>query len=273
MAARRSLRGPHLSVQFSLTEGRTFQTLKPGCAWPAGVEPLQLHPAAVLEGEQQALSGFIGAKLSGGQFHFTASILGKVVNFGKCSRAGAEAKAREVDSAQLLVHGFRAKTNMQWNTFTQADIAHVAELLRGKRVDVELAVVRAFNARRPWNGVNVAGEGWSTKLTCHKTADGKTIHLQWGGFKTAQQAADQADAGFLALLGLGATTNYPASLCSPAALATAAAYLIRMGVESARVDANVATVEQVRGLSLRLGLHQHRGLVLCASGRFCSPIS
>jgi hypothetical protein len=70
----------------------------------------------------------------------------------------------------------------------------------------------------------------------------KHATISWADMGSCEEAAHQADRGLLAARGVSATgTNFPASSYSQGFV------ISKVGGEKARVEANLAAVDQVRG--------------------------
>jgi hypothetical protein len=194
---------------------------------------------------------------------FAMAIQGKRVQIAQVPRAEAAAGARLYDAAQIVINGAHAKTNFSLDGFAADEIAAVISLLRGKGVDVRRAVddMRQAHADAPWLGVgpgvpSEAGTSYTAQLAFHAYDSSKVITLEWSALGSADAAARQVDCGILALQGPDCRTNFPASECSAEAIAEAGTYAVLKGVPRARVEANLAAVEQVRGELLVSGACQ-----------------
>jgi hypothetical protein len=73
----------------------------------------------------------------------------------------------------------------------------------------------------------------------------KQKQLLWYGLPSAAAAAQKADCSYLAVQGLGCTTNFPASLYGRLQLEEAGEHAISKGVDGARVKASLEAVEKV----------------------------
>jgi hypothetical protein len=181
------------------------------------------------------------------------SCYGKNINLGSFSPEAAQEGARLFDCLQLLLHGPHADTNFEWSSYTRADIAAAASFLEAKGVDVHQAIAAAREARGTceWIGVHrTAGRAsWTASVCCQigNNAGYAALHNK-RGLVSAEAAAHQADCGFLATRGLGCTTNFPASTYSQEQLQEAGDYAVSKGVEAARVEGNLAAIQQVCGL-------------------------
>jgi hypothetical protein len=195
---------------------------------------------------------FKGGSLVKGRYRFRVKLSGKDINLGYLSPEAAEPGARLFDSLQLLLHGPHADTNFEWSSYTRADIAAAASFLEAKGVDVHQAIAAARAARGTtgdWIGVHqTAGRtSWAARIHCQvgNGAGYTTLHKS-EGVLSAEAAAHQADCGLLATRGLGCTTNFPASTYSQQQLQEARNFATRVGAEAARVEGNLAAIEQVR---------------------------
>jgi hypothetical protein len=192
---------------------------------------------------------FKGGLLVKGRYRFRVRFSGKEINLGSFSPEAAEPGARLYDSLQLLLHGPHANTTFEWSSYTRADIAAAASFLEAKGVDVHQAIDAAREARGTtcdWIGVFLrAGRAsWDAAATCGSSRNGGW-KVEWNGLVSAEAAAHQADCGYLATRGLGCTINFPASTYSQQQLQEAGDYAVSKGVEAAKVDENLAAVEEV----------------------------
>jgi hypothetical protein len=188
-----------------------------------------------------------GISLSKGRYRFRVKCCGKGIALGSFSPDAAEPGARLYDSLQLLLHGPHADTNFAWSSYTRADIAAAASFLHAKGVDVHQAIAAAREARGTtcdWIGVyQRAGRAtWEAQIRM----GGSGWQFGWHGLVSAEAAAHRVDCGYLATRGLGCTTNFPASTYSQQQLQEAADFATGKGAEAARIQANLAAVEQVR---------------------------
>jgi hypothetical protein len=184
------------------------------------------------------------------KFDFCLSVSGKSVFLGQFSPEAAVAGARRRDALHLLLHGPHADTNFEWSSYTRADIAAAASFLEAKGLDVHQAVAFAREARGDgWNGVHFRKDrpSWTVHLQCQRGENGNRTAVDWYGLRSAEAAAHQADCGFLAIRGLGCTTNFPASTYSQQQLEAAGEYAVSKGAKAACVAENLAAVQQVRG--------------------------
>jgi hypothetical protein len=83
-------------------------------------------------------------------------------------------------------------------------------------------------------------------VTFQTGEDGGRKSVHWCGQRSAEAAAHQADSCFLAMRGLGCTTNFPASTYSQQQLRQAGDYAVSKGVEAVRVEENLNDIAQVR---------------------------
>jgi hypothetical protein len=120
----------------------------------------------------------------------------------------------------LLLHGPHADTNFEWSSYTRADIAAAVLFLEAKGVDVRQAIAAARQARdstSEWIGVSRKTGSATWRVCIHNKNGGNGASrptLSWCRLVSAEAAAHQADCGFLAMRGLGSTTNFPASTYS-----------------------------------------------------------
>jgi hypothetical protein len=206
---------------------------------------LMLVPAV-----QGTLPAYRGSCLRLGRSHvyqFEAFVLGRNIYLGCFTLEDAKEGARMYDALHLLLYGARAKTNFEWSTYTRADIAAAAQLLQDKGLDVHKAIMHA-RLTRPggeWYGVNATrGVSWRAYVCC-SSANGSRKEVVWWGLPTAEAAAHQADAGRLAVTGLGCTTNFPASSYTKLQLEEVGRYATSKGTETVHVAACLEAVEQV----------------------------
>jgi hypothetical protein len=187
-------------------------------------------------------------------FQYQKRISGRVVHLGCYSiKEGHESKkakaaARLYDAVELLLHGPYAETNSEWSAYTQADIASAVNFLEGKGINVHEAVAASRDGQgaREWIGVTTQrGSAWRTKVNCKRENGKGQIAISWPWVSSAEAAAQQADCGLLAVHGLQATTNFPASSYSQQQLEKAQERAIRNGVDAERVQSNVEAVGKV----------------------------
>jgi hypothetical protein len=181
-------------------------------------------------------------------YRFRADVLGVDISLGCFTAAKAEQGARKYDALQLLLYGSRAKTNFEWSSYTQADVAAAAQLLQAKGLDVHQAVVCARQSRvgGEWYGVHMRGVYWIATVSSSTATGIPSTSVRWcRGLSSAEAAARQADAGQLAVIGLGCTTNFPASSYTKLQLEEAGRYAVSKAVEAAHVAACLEAVEQV----------------------------
>jgi hypothetical protein len=176
-------------------------------------------------------------------YRFRVCVLGIKRCLGCFRAAEAEQGARKYDSLQLLLYGARAKTNFEWSTYTRADIAAAASLLQAKGLDVHQAVIFARQCLRggKWFGVHADGVSWTATMFQKRPERA----LRWCGLSSAEAAARRADAGQLAVVGLGCTTNFPASSYTKLELEEAGRYATSKGMQAVHVAACLEAVEQV----------------------------
>jgi hypothetical protein len=156
------------------------------------------------------------------------------------------------DCLQLLLHGPRADTNFEWSSYCKADVEAAVEVLKRKGVDVHAAVVAAREGQGAgeWTGVYQKGASWFAHVSCRvQGGDRKQITIDWPRASSAEAAAPQADCGLLAVQGLQATTNFPASTYSKLQLEEAGECFISKGADAGRIRANLGAVEQVSALA------------------------
>jgi hypothetical protein len=99
-------------------------------------------------------------------YQFNARVLGKKRFVGCFKPEEAEEGARKYDSLQLLLYGPRAKTNFEWSSYTQADVAAAAQFLQAKGLDVHQAVIDARQSTLggQWHGVALLNDSWSARV-------------------------------------------------------------------------------------------------------------
>jgi hypothetical protein len=175
-------------------------------------------------------------------------VLGKMLCLGSFKPAEAEPGARLYDALQLLLRGPDAETNFEWSQYTQDSLAAAAAFLQSNNVDVREAMATARQGVYSGKLLGVTSHGgssWQVQVQNTYEKGSQRIRVYWAGLESAEAAAHLADCAFLAIHGLSCTTNFPASLCSPAELVQAGSHALRKGVEVAQVEANLAAVEQV----------------------------
>jgi hypothetical protein len=180
-------------------------------------------------------------------YQFLATALGKHISLGSFKPAEAETGARMYDALQLLLYGPRALTNFEWSSYAQADIAAAAQLLQEKGLDVHQAVIFARQKYgREWYGVSSRAVSWIARVkhACNGRAS-QDVNVAWYGLPSAEAAARQADAGRLAIIRRGCTTNFPASSYTKLQLEEAGRHATSKGVEAAHLAACLEAVEQV----------------------------
>jgi hypothetical protein len=180
-------------------------------------------------------------------YDFSMTILGNSRNLGSYLPADADSGARRFDALQLLLLGPRAETNFAWGSYSQADIARVAECLKDGGVDVELAVA---DTKRWVGSVSRTGQTW--RAYAEHNDKGNRISFTRGNLQTAAAAAWQVDCWMLPLKGVACTTakNFPASRYTQQQLKEAGELMISKGVRASLVNGNLEAIEKVRCFQL-----------------------
>jgi hypothetical protein len=176
----------------------------------------------------------------------------KEIRLGLFKRQDAQPPARNTDAMQLLVNSYWADTTYFWSSYSRADIASAAELMRSHQVDVHRAVVAARKKRGlgKWFGVQFRNGAWTGALDIRqpKSNDSKEVQrmkVHWSPQASAEAAARDVDCGNLAVRGVGCTTNFPAGAYTQEELEEAGEYAISKGVNAARIRANLEEIQQV----------------------------
>jgi hypothetical protein len=212
-----------------------------------------------------------------GKYRLQVQVGGKTRFLGFFTTQKVEEGAQLFDCVQLLLYGPNADTNFPWRDYSRADIEAAAQMLQGKGVDVQQAVVDAAGVRCKGGRLLGVGESHgSSTFVAHvhyREASGKQLNILWGrGLRSVEAAAYQADLGLLAIQGLGGRrTNNTASTYTQGELEEAGKHAVASEVPKELVATNLEEVEQVRN-----NLH-NRHVISCTGvassrGQEVSPI-